>query len=238
MISIIIPNYNTDIYFFKQCIDSIVQQTFQDFEIIFVDNGSSENNLIFYREYLNKLNKDVKFLVCERQRNKKNLSIALNMGITNSKYDFIARMDADDVMVCDRLEKQIKYLMNNPQVDILGGQLEYMHDASITNHPLIITNDIPINSIWFINHPSVMFKKDKIVQIGSYKEEPEFIAEDYELWTRSIKNNLVIHNLNDVIIKYRLHNSNLTFKDKSNPYYEILLDYIRKGYIQYCMETK
>jgi hypothetical protein len=83
-----------------------------------------------------------------------------------------------------------------------------------------------------------MFKKDKIVKIGLYQEEPEFIAEDYELWTRSLKNDLIIHNISDVVIKYRVHENNLTFKDKKNPYYEILLNYIRKGYYQYYMETK
>ena len=94
----------------------------------------------------------------------------------------------------------------------------------------------PINSIWFINHPTVMFNKEKIVEIGGYREEPEFIAEDYELWTRSLKNNLNIYNMNDILIKYRVHDSNLTFKDKNNPYYEILLNYIKKGYTQYYME--
>lgn len=237
MISVIIPNYNTNFSFFKECIDSILKQTYQQFEIIIVDNGSDENNIVLYKQYLQSLDKDIKFLTCERQNNKKNLSIALNIAIKNCKYNLVARMDADDIMMPNRLQKQYDYFVNN-NVDILGGQLQYLHDNNITNHPLIITKEIPMNSIWFINHPSVMFKKDKILQIGGYKEEPEFLAEDYELWTRSIKNNLIIHNLNDVIIKYRLHNSNLTFKDKNNPYYNILLDYIRKGYIQYYMETK
>jgi glycosyltransferase involved in cell wall biosynthesis len=236
MISVVIPNYNTKYEFFVECIDSVVKQTFENFEIIIVDNGSEDALFQKYNEYTKNI-VNLKLLKCDRIKNKKNLSVALNYGINNSSYNIIARMDADDIMLPDRLVKQYNYLINN-NVDIVGGQLEYMNDSNKTNHPLIITKEIPINSIWFINHPTVMFKKDKIVKIGLYQEEPEFIAEDYELWTRSLKNDLIIHNISDVVIKYRVHENNLTFKDKKNPYYEILLNYIRKGYYQYYMETK
>lgn len=235
MISVVIPNYNTNFVFFKECIDSILQQTFQNYEIIIIDNGSEEKNIEMYKNYINKFDKDIKFIHCERQINKKNLSIAVNNGIKISKYNIIARMDADDIMMPQRLEKQYNYFINN-KVDILGGQLQYLHNNQVTNHPTIITKEMPINSIWFINHPTVMFNKEKILEIGGYREEPEFIAEDYELWTRSLKNNLNIYNMNDILIKYRVHDSNLTFKDKNNPYYEILLNYIKKGYTQYYME--
>ena len=235
MISVVIPNYNTNFVFFKECIDSILQQTFQNYEIIIIDNGSEEKNIEMYKNYINKFDKDIKFIHCERQINKKNLSIAVNNGIKISKYNIIARMDADDIMMPQRLEKQYNYFINN-KVDILGGQLQYLHNNQVTNHPTIITKEMPINSIWFINHPTVMFNKEKILEIGGYREEPEFIAEDYELWTRSLKNNLNIYNMKDILIKYRVHDSNLTFKDKNNPYYEILLNYIKKGYTQYYME--
>jgi glycosyltransferase involved in cell wall biosynthesis len=236
MISVVIPNYNTKYEYFVECIDSVVNQNFDNFEIIIVDNGSEENLFEKYKEYTKNIT-NLKLLKCDRIPNKKNLSVALNYGILNSKYNIIARMDADDIMVQDRLVKQYEYIINN-KVDIVGGQLEYLNNGGITNHPKIITKEIPINSIWFINHPTVMFNKQKIIDIGLYREEPEFIAEDYELWTRSLKNDLVIHNISDVVIKYRVHENNLTFKDKTNPYYEILLNYIKKGYNQYYMETK
>ncbi len=231
MISVVIPNYNTKYEYFTECIDSVVGQQFDNFEIIVVDNGSENSLLEKYIEYTKDI-KNLRLLKCNRIKDKKNLSVALNYGIVNAKYDIIARMDSDDVMLPDRLVKQYNYLISN-NVDILGGQLEYLDSIGRTNHPSVVTKEMPINSIWFLNHPTVMFKKDKIVQIGMYKEEPEFIAEDYELWTRSLRNDLVIHNINDVVIKYRTHDNNLTFKDKSHPYYETLLNYIRKGYIQY-----
>lgn len=236
MISVVIPNYNTNFQYFCECIDSIINQTFQQFEIIIVDNGSDLENIEKYKKYTENIT-NLRFFFCKRQKNKKNLSVALNYGIKNSKYNLIARMDADDVMMPDRLEKQYNYFVNN-DVDILGGQLQYLHNNHVTNHPSFIGKEVPINSIWFINHPTVMFKKDKISNVGGYQEEPEFIAEDYELWTRSLKNDLKIHNLKDIIIKYRVHDNNLTFKDKNNPYYESLLQYIRKGYIQYYTELK
>lgn len=235
MISVIIPNYNTNISFFQECIDSVVNQTFKHYEIIIIDNGSEQKNIEIYKKYISKINKEIRFIESNRQLNKKNLSIALNLGIKESKYNLVARMDSDDIMLPTRLQKQFDYFQDN-EVDILGGQLEYLHNNQTTSHPKIITKDIPIYSIWFINHPTVMFKKNKIINIGGYREEPEFIAEDYELWTRSLKNELKIHNLQDILIRYRVHDSNLTFKDKNNPYYEVLLNYIKKGYTQYYTE--
>lgn len=231
MISVIIPVYNTKFEYFKECIDSVIQQTFKNFEVIIIDNQSDYENLKKYVDYTKNI-KNIKILNCERQKNKKNLSIALNYGIQNSKYNLIARMDSDDIMTNNRLELQYNYFCNN-DIDILGGQLKYIGNNNTTSHPTTITKEIPLNSTWFINHPTVMFKKDKILATGGYAIEPEFIAEDYELWTRCLKNNLIIHNLEEVILNYRFHETNLTFKDKNNVYYEKLLQYIRKGYISY-----
>jgi glycosyltransferase involved in cell wall biosynthesis len=228
MISVLIPVYNTKAEYFYECMDSVYRQTFNEYEILVIDNGSTQENKDKYLNYLSKKDKFL-FLECERQQGKKNLSIALNYGISHSKYEFVARMDSDDIMRPDRLEKQIKYF-SNENVDILGGQLCYLGTNTVTRHPQIITKDTPIFTDWFLNHPTVMFKKSKILEIGGYFDRPEYLAEDFELWTRALKNNLIIHNLQDIILDYRLEQGSLTFEDKKNKNYTHLLNYIRTCY--------
>ena len=105
MISVVIPIYNTSPAHFKECVDSILDQTLSNFEVLVVDNGSREE---YFREY-EQICKDSRIHLhkIERIEGMKNLSRAVNYGIKFSKFDFVARMDADDVMVKDRLEKQV-----------------------------------------------------------------------------------------------------------------------------------
>lgn len=233
MISVLIPLYNTPFEYYKMCIDSIENQTFKKFEVLIIDNGSTEENIVKYKEYIDKKMR-FKFYAISRQEGKKNLSVALNYGLGQSRYNLIARMDSDDIMDRYRLEKQYEYFQKN-EVDILGGQLKIIGSEQITNHPKVVSKDLPIKTNWFINHPTVMFKKDKITEIGGYLDRPEYLAEDYELWTRSLKNGLVIHNLSDVLIEYRIHENNLTNIDKCNINYELLLQYIKQNYISWFM---
>lgn len=235
MISVVIPLYNTEPEFFKECVDSVVAQTIKDIEVLIIDNGSSQENIKNYKSHIEKYD-NFKFFEIQREYGKKNLSIALNYGIKKSSYGLIARMDADDRMLPDRLQKQYTYFLNN-NVDILGGQLKYMDSTGITRHPMIIEKETPLRMDWFLNHPTVMFKKESIERIGGYHESPEYLAEDYELWLRSLKNNLIIHNLSDILIEYRVHSDNLTSMDKTNPMYEKLFRYIKDGYINHFMRV-
>ena len=218
MISILIPVYNTAAIFLNECINSCLNQTFKNYEIVIIDNGSTnQDTLDILNKYTGRDN--IKVFKCDRIEGKKNLSVALNYGLQKCKYNLIARMDSDDIMCHDRLQKQKDFFMTNEDVDILGGQIKIFPQGQITNHKNIITKDIALNSYWFINHPTVMFKKDKILSIGGYKEEPELFAEDYELWIKSLINNLKIRNLKDVVVFYRSHGNNLTRKTEKSPTY-------------------
>lgn len=231
MISILIPVFNTNKQFLIDCINSCLKQTFQEFEIIIIDNGSNNIETVEVLESFSNLEK-ISVYRCERQNGKKNLSVALNFGLEKCKYNLVARMDSDDVMDERRLEKQFKYLLDNPEVDILGGQIYIPAWGSITNHPNIITKQFAASSTWFINHPTVIFKKEKILSIGGYKEEPEYFAEDYDLWLRSITEGFQIHNLNDVIVYYRVHENNLSKTTEKNSNLLQSLEQARLEFIQ------
>jgi len=216
MISVLIPVYNTPKHFLVKCLESCLQQTIDDYEIVIVDNGSDNLETI---ETLGNYSENSKITVhqCSRHENKKNLSVALNHGLSRCKYDLVARMDADDVMLPDRLLLQLIYMKQNPDVDILGGQILIFPTRQQTNHPPIITPELALQSYWFINHPTVVFKREKILDIGGYREEPVYFAEDYELWLRALGAGYQIHNLGETVVHYNLHPYNLTATTESYP---------------------
>lgn len=218
MISVLIPVWNTPPIYLKECIDSCLFQTIQDYEIVIVDNESnSQHTLDLLNQY--KSNDKIKVFTCPRQEGKKNLSVALNYGLKYCKYNLVARMDSDDIMIYDRLQKQRDYMLSNKDVDILGGQIYVFPHNYSTNHQKLVTKQLALSSQWFINHPTVMFKKDKILNIGGYREYPELFAEDYDLWIKCLINDYKIVNLPDVLVRYRAHDNNLTKKTMTNPNY-------------------
>lgn len=223
MISVLVPIYNTESLFLKECIESILNQSFQEFELIIVDNESTNlDTLETLSEYAEKQN--IKILKCNREENKKNLSVALNFGLKYCQYEYVARMDSDDIMLPERLEKQYHYMEKNKYVDILGTQLKNMYgEQHETSHPQKILPSYYKYSTHFINHPTVMFKKSKILNLGGYQESPNHIPEDYLLWAKALKNNLVIHNLKDILVLYRNKGYGLSDTDSLNPEWNIAI---------------
>lgn len=212
---------------FRECIDSVLSQTLSEFEVLVIDNGSDKDLLDQYIEICN--DDRVHLHTIKRIEGAKNLSRAVNHGIKVSKFNLIARMDADDTMVKNRLERQVEYLQNN-DVDILGGQIRFMGTDRIKAHPRVITLDYPLKDYWVMNHPTVSFKKDRVVEIGSYYEKPDYLAEDYELWTRALSSGLRIENLQEVLVNYRMSPNSLTNHDKKNKNYNLLISHIRDVY--------
>lgn len=229
MISILIPVYNTKSEYLNECLDSIFKQTYNQYEIIIINNGSNNEDTI---NYLNKINQNnlIKIYNCHRENGKKNLSIALNYGLTKCSFEYVARMDSDDIMLPNRLEKQVNHMIENPYIDILGTQMQNMFgDKYKTNLPLEVPNDFYKISTHFINHPTVMFKKNKVCSLGGYKEFPDHIPEDFILWTKALKNNLLIYNLPDVLVYYRNREDNLSQIDsKHKEWYDSIYEAIMR----------
>ena len=225
MISVLIPVYNTNGTYLKECFDSVLNQTWSAFEIVVINNESTNTDTI---EVLNDLFvrqlPNVKIATAKRQQGKKNLSIALNVGLQLCEFEYVARLDSDDIMLPERLEKQIQYMVMNPHVDILGTQTQNIFgNKHTTNHPLHVPQDYYRMSTHFINHPSVMFKKSKIISLGGYKESPDHIPEDFILWVKALKSGMVIHNLSDVLVHYRNRQDNLSEIDsRHKEWYEAI----------------
>jgi len=231
MISTVIPVYNTKSEWLDLAVQSILSQTFKNFEIILVDDGSTNqstlDSLKKYDEYPN-----VRIIYLE-----KNIGIsgAINKGIKESKYNLIARMDSDDIAHSSRFQTQFNYLYMNPRVDLVGTDVdfieehngEYKRTNKLTKHPRIITREIAKESFWFINHPTVMFRKQSILDVGGYDESLKGLAEDYELWVRMINNGKVMHNINNTEFLLRGHSDSYTANNRNIDHLQKVQDTLR-----------
>ena len=149
----------------------------------------------------------------------------LNVGIKKAKYDYIARMDSDDISTKDRLKKQFLFLNNNPDIDIVGSFCIDINENGnkIGQRKLPIKHeDIAKEIVKFnpIIHPSVMFKKKSIITLGGYNEKFR-TTQDYALWFDALAKGLRFYNLPENLLFYRVNDDYLsrkTFKYRFNEF--------------------
>lgn len=202
MVSIGIPFFNAAAYL-EDAIKSVLAQTFQEWELILVDDGSSDRSLDIAKKYEQL---DSRVRVISDGLNKK-LPARLNEIINEAKFNFIARMDADDLMDVERLEKQYAFLSANPEYDLVTTGM-----YSIDQSNQILGKRLPENRIMQANeilggltnllHASMLAKKQWCLR-NPYRED-NALAEDYELWlSASIKNDLKYNVLQEPLYYYR-----------------------------------
>lgn len=196
--------------FLKEAAESILAQTYKDFEFIIIDDASSDDSLVYLKGLKDKRIKVIK--------NKKNLGLAasLNIGLKAAKGEYIARMDADDISLPQRFEKQINFFKAHKDYILVGAQVMWMDK----NNKLISGFDVPLKDEDIrkkliirnqFHHAAVMFRKNDIEKIGSYRNNLDGI-EDYDLWFRVIKKGKVA-NLPERLVKRRIHQKALTQKN-------------------------
>ncbi len=206
-ISIVLPVYNMA-YFLPEALESIAQQEFRDFELIMIDDGSADLSYSILQNYA----ANAKHPCTLIQFDHLGLPACLNAGIRASKAKYIARMDADDVMMPNRLKIQYEYLQANREIDILGSwAIEIDTNGLPTNkltHPQYHNQivDFLYKGCPLI-HPSLLVKKS-IFNYGMY-EELYPSPEDYDLWIR-LRHHIVFHNIPQYLIKKRRHNNSVT----------------------------
>lgn len=186
----------------RQALDSIVNQTLKPNEIVLVEDGSLTDELYsVIKEY----KKKYKYLKTVKLKENVGLGKALNEGLKKCKYDYVARMDSDDISVIDRFEKQVKYIKENPSCDLLGGSIIEFDSLTGQNLSCRIVPCNKNNIIKYLkkrnpfNHVTVMFRKSSVIESGGYQDCPYF--EDYYLWARMIKKNRNVNNLNEILVK-------------------------------------
>lgn len=190
----------------REALNSIYEmQTLKPNEIILVEDGELTEEL--YKEIEEQKRRLKNILKIVKLFENKGLGKALNVGLLECSNEIVARMDTDDIAFPERFEKQLKFLEENPKVDICGTfMLEFIDN--IEN--IVFLKTAPINNIDSyikhrspLNHPTVIFKKSKVLEAGNYLEMP--LYEDYYLWFRMKAKKAVFANLPEPLLYFRVN---------------------------------
>lgn len=199
MISVLLPVFNSEKYL-KEAIQSILNQTFENFELIIINDRSTDNSLRIIKSYLDPRIKLIS--------NRKNMGVAksLNRGLNMAKGKYIIRMDADDVCLKGRFKKQVKFLENNPKIGICGtwvhvfGTTNYLWQSPV-DHKMIRARMLFESSI---AHPSVIMRRSFLQKNKIVYEEKYVHAQDFALWVRAGEK-IQLHNYPEPLLRYRTH---------------------------------
>lgn len=221
-VSVVMPCYNAERYI-RTAIESVLEQTFDDFELIMVVDSSTDGTGDIVREYAEK---DSRIVPVFNEHNI-GLTASLNKGIDVAQGEFVARMDADDISYPERFEKQVAYLRANPDVCMVATSRERIdEEGNIISAKSIAPGKEKLKEMMKVTcsvpHGSVMFRRKEVIQLGKYREGIHY-AEDYDLWLRMIeKYNIDI--LPDILYEFRLtHESRSIKTSEEDKYYHDLV---------------
>lgn len=239
-ISVLMPAYNSEKYI-AESIESILNQTFIDFEFIIINDGSTDNTAKIINQYATK---DSRIKFVNNSKNKGLIGV-LNEGLELCRGEYIARMDSDDISLPTRFEKQIAYMDAHPECGVLG---TYFHVFGTRNEDIILPQYVRILDLAYacmVGHPTIMLRKSVIDKYDFRYDFNYKHAEDYELWSRMIMVT-EIHNLPEILLYYRLGDTNVsvvysqTQKSVSNRVRQNILNKLttdtdKQKYIQNCL---
>lgn len=227
VVSLVMPVYNGEKHL-REAIESILRQTFTDFELLVVDDASTDNTPSIIREYAD-VDPRVVYL---KNRNGKGIAGGLNTGLQTAQGKFIARADADDINRPERLEEQVRFLQEHPEIVLVGGGYAPFNE---NGHRLDIFHPMKSMEIaWkylsdsFFCHPTVMFRREVYEQLGGY---PDVKAEDFAYFSR-IVHKYRCWNLPKILIDYREHGSNLSVSNRESIAQSVQKTY-RENYLHY-----
>ena len=203
IVSVVLPVYNGEKYI-KESVDSILNQTFTDFELLIIDNASVDSTKLIIKSY-----SDKRIRLIENASNK-GLVYSLNLGINLARGEFIARMDADDISLPARFEKQIAFLQQYPHIIACGTGFVFLYPNGDTSSLLgnfSTPDDIRVDmhvSCPFC-HPSMMIRRELIKKYNLKYIDEYCSAEDYKLWTQmcqlgdmgNVAEKLLLYRVND-----------------------------------------
>jgi glycosyltransferase involved in cell wall biosynthesis len=209
-ITVLMPVYNAEKYL-REAIDSILAQTFRDFEFLIIDDGSVDSSVDIILSYTDKR---IRFV--QNSRNE-GISATLNKGIELSTTELIARMDADDLCYPGRLETQYKFMQQQPECALLSSAVKVVSsDRRFIRIDNYKSQDFyyNLNFICWIYHPSVVYKKSAVRNSGLYSEH---YSEDFDLWWKMSRNYRIGH-IPEVLMEYRLSEKSLSSVVKREEY--------------------
>ena len=204
-VSVILPAYNAE-RFIHTAIKSILDQTFTDFELLVIDDGSADATAGIVKSFADQR---IKYIANEKNSG---LAYTLNKGIDLSQGEYIGRMDADDISFTERFQKQVDYLDLHPETGMIDCIMEYIDEKGNSlnkiNSNVISYEEIVKTLPWknCLGHSSVMIRRNILAKYH-YKNVGN---EDYDLWLRLISDGYIIQKLNETLLFYRIHDTSYT----------------------------
>lgn len=199
------PVWNGELYL-RQAIDSILAQTEQNHEFLIIDDGSTDDTVAIIESY-----QDPRIRLFQQEH--AGIVMALNRGVAESRAEWIARMDSDDIAHPDRLRRQWNYLTQRPDAILCHTQIKLIGETDyFTKVPRLVRSDALLRlKLCYecpIVHPTTMFRKDAFLDAGGYMED-ERHAEDFALWGRLAAYGKMIA-LNEPLLSYRVHGGSIS----------------------------
>jgi glycosyltransferase involved in cell wall biosynthesis len=207
-ISVLMPVYNAQRYL-AEAVESILNQTFEDFEFLIIDDGSTDRSRKILERYAAQ---DPRIVLISRPN--AGFVATLNELLSKAKGELIARMDADDISLSDRFARQVEFLRQNPDVVCVGGAQDWIDEAGrLLLYHKEAEQDTEIQQQLLcgrtaINHPSALIRRAALLQVGGY-DASLFPAEDLDLWLK-LGEIGKLANLSNTVIKYRQHSRSIS----------------------------
>lgn len=208
LVSVILPVFNAKDYI-KEAIQSILDQSYENFELIIINDGSSDGTLDVILSF-----KSDKIKLISREN--KGLVYSLNEGIKISQGKYIARMDADDISIHSRLSEQVKFMQEHENVGICGSFVERFEGEGSHYNEVVWKlpsedADLRVRLLFGVPfaHPSIMMRKDIILKYNLYYNEIYKNAEDYKLWV-DFSRYTKFANIQKVLLRYRYLQTSIT----------------------------
>lgn len=222
VVTVLMPVYNAA-PFLREAIDSILSQTFRDFELLIINDGSTDQSREIILSY-----SDSRIRLLDNPGNI-GLIATLNRGIREARGKYIARMDADDVSLPTRLEKQAGTMKADPAIAVHASFVEFINtDSEVTGHWSTDREAVSENEIRkllmktnCIAHPSVMIRKEVVEKYFYHPKRKG--AEDWDLWMRMMAAGERIAKLPEVLLKYRVHPGSVSSGDRAEDVLEVRL---------------
>ena len=205
-VSVLMSAYNAEKYV-GEAIESILNQTFKDYEFIIIDDASTDKTLSQIKNYT-----DNRIVIIQNEKNLK-LAASLNKGLRIAKGKYIARMDADDISDLTRLEKQFDFLERYPEIDICGTAMQLFGNEKGTRYYRRKDKEIKAGMIWAgtISHGTVLMRHDKIIKHKLFYDETFHVGQDWKYWYDA-KDQVVFSNLLEPLYFCRRGQQNITVK--------------------------
>jgi len=210
-------NYNTPEEYLKVAIDSILSQTYSNFEFIIVDDCSTDNSKSIIKSY-----DDARIKLIENEENF-GLTKSLNIALHDAKGEFVARMDSDDYSFPDRIEKQVEFLERNSDYILCGTAVELFGTGAYRHKQKEVVKDIPSQEEWEIRqlfdnsiniiHPTAMFRHSLLLKNSISYNENYIYAQDYRIWIDCNRSGKCT-SLPEVLLKYRIHDNAISSSKK------------------------